>query len=170
MKHITRILVPTDFSETSDAALAYAKGLAASLRASLHVMHVFDDIYATSALTPEVYAPISDDVRERTVRRTQAQLDVRLLQPDSLPVSGTTEIRTGLTATAIVECAEERDIDLIVMGTHGRGGVLHLLLGSVAERVVRVAPCPVLTVSAAHHSRERTATQEEPRHLAAAAV
>jgi universal stress protein A len=168
MTTITRILVPTDFSETADAALAYAKGLAVRLGASVHLMHVFDDIFATSAYAPEVYAPLPDDVRERTLRGIEAQLDERLPVPVRLRLNGTTEIRTGLTATAIVECAKERDIDLIVMGTHGRGGVAHLLLGSVAERVVRVAPCPVLTVCAARASRDRASSREEPHRVAVA--
>ena len=164
MTPITRILVPTDFSETSDAALAYAKGLAEVMGASLHLVHVFDDIFATSALTPEVYAQVPDDVRERTIRGIEARLDERLPEPYRARCQGTTEVRTGLIAPAIVECAQERDADVIVMGTHGRGGVAHVLLGSVAERVLRVAPCPVLTVCAAHLSSDiaRTAAAVRP--------
>ena len=146
---ITRILVPTDFSETSDAALAYAKTLAEAFGASLHLLHVFEDPYMTAAYAPEVYTPLAPGLREVTLRDTEACLADRLSAAEKARFRGTTEIVSGLTAKQIVEYASDKTIDLIVMGTHGRRGMAHLMLGSVAEHVVRTATCPVLTVRGA---------------------
>jgi nucleotide-binding universal stress UspA family protein len=153
----TRILVPTDFSAASDAALAYAKLLAAQIGASLHLLHVFTDLYTVAAYAPEVYAPLPPEARERTLRHIDERLQERLDTEEKRGFRGTTAIVTGLTAKEIVGYAEGNDIDLIVMGTHGRRGVAHLLLGSVAEHVVRTARCPVLTV--------RGAPVEDATHL-----
>jgi nucleotide-binding universal stress UspA family protein len=112
---IRRILVPTDFSQASDAALAQARELAGALGASIRLVHVLDDAAVAGALAADGLGH-----------------DAALL--------------TGPVAGTIVEYAQSHAADLIVMGTHGRSGVAHLLLGSVAERVVRTAPCPVLTV------------------------
>jgi nucleotide-binding universal stress UspA family protein len=151
--HVARILVPTDFSETADAALAYAKTLAATLDASLYVVHVFRAPYV-AAFANEVYAPPPPDLRERELADARAQLLERLNSDEERRFSGTRAIVEGLTAKEIVKYADTYAIDLIVMGTHGRRGVAHLLLGSVAEHVVRTAHCPVLTVRRAHETIE----------------
>lgn len=143
---LTRILVPTDFSETSDAALAYAKVLATRLGASLRLLHVFADPYAAAAYAPEVYAPLPPEVRAHALHDIEDRLRERMEPGERQQFRGTTAIVTGLAAKQIVGYADEHGIDLIVMGTHGRRGVAHLLLGSVAEHVVRTAHCPVLTV------------------------
>ena len=155
-----RILVPTDFSDTSDTALAYAKTLAAQLGASLHLLHVFADPYAAATYAPDVYAPLPPEARERTLRDIDERLRERMNAVEKERFHGTTEIVTGLTAKQIVRHAAERDIDLIVMGTHGRRGVAHLLLGSVAEHVVRTATCPVLTVRDMPPRTERRDTDD----------
>lgn len=146
MVRITRILVPTDFSDTSDAALRYARTLADTFGASLHLIHAFDDPYAAGALAPEVYGTIPEELRESALRAAETNLRERLPEVDQERLRGSREIVMGAPAPAIVKYATGNDVDLIVMGTHGRGGVAHLLLGSVAEKVVRTAPCPVLTV------------------------
>ena len=115
---IHRILVPTDFGQASDAALAQARELATALQASLHLVHVLDDAQRADAVATSLEAALGYE----------------------------TVLLSGPTARTIVEYATDRAFDLIVMGTHGRTGVAHLLLGSVAEQVVRTAPCPVLTV------------------------
>ena len=146
-RDITTIMVPTDFSYASDAALGYARMLAARFGASLHLLHVLDEPGSWS----EVYAAIPD-VRDRLT----ADADRRLAALAAcLPANlrATSEVLNGAPVPTIVRVAESRGIDLIVMGTHGRRGMGHLLLGSVAERVVRLAPCPVLTV------REQRAAQ-----------
>lgn len=146
LRPLARILVPTDFSDTSDAALAYAKTLAAQLGASLHLLHVFADPYASAAYAPEVYAPLPAGVREHALRDIEQRMHERMDGTEQERFRGTAAIVTGLTAKQIVQYADNHGIDLIVMGTHGRRGVAHLLLGSVAEHVVRTANCPVLTV------------------------
>jgi nucleotide-binding universal stress UspA family protein len=144
---VSKILVPTDFSESADAALAYAKTLAGCLGASLHLLHVFVDPFAPAGYAPEVYVPVSLEVRERALAAARARLEERLTAEEELFFRGTrTVVTTGLTAKQIVKFAAEQGITMIVMGTHGRRGLSHLFLGSVAEHVVRTAPCPVLTV------------------------
>jgi nucleotide-binding universal stress UspA family protein len=143
---VSKILVPTDFSEGADAALAYAKSLAGCLGASLHLLHVFTDLNAAVGYTPEAYIPVSLEARERAINDARAHLEERLDADEEIYFRGTREIVTGLTAKQIVKYATDEGIGLIVMGTHGRRGFSHLFLGSVAEHVVRTAPCPVLTV------------------------
>ena len=139
-RNFTTIIVPTDFSRASDAALGYARMLAARFGASLHLLHVVDEPGSWS----EVYAAIPD-IRDRlsadAARRLEAMASC--LPP---PVRASSAVVCGAPVPSIVKEAETRGADLIVMGTHGRRGMGHLLLGSVAERVVRLAPCPVLTV------------------------
>ena len=163
---LNRILVPTDFSETADAALAYAKDLAARLSASLHLVHVYADPYSASAYAPEVYTSVPPEVRQRALEEVRERLFERLDASEEYQFRGTRGVVRGLVAPQIVSYAASQDIDLIVMGTHGRRGVAHLLLGSVAEHVVRIARCPVLTVRAEpHESGEHT---KEPLKTAAA--
>ena len=141
----TRILVPTDFSPPSDAALEYARAVAARFGASLHLLHVVDDPYR-AALAAEVYVPEVEGLRDELVGSGVARLREQLRTSDARDVGATTDAVIGTPAWTIVEYAGSHDIDLIIMGTHGRGGMSHLFMGSVAERVVRTAPCPVLTV------------------------
>jgi nucleotide-binding universal stress UspA family protein len=143
---ITRILVPTDFSAASDAALEFAKTIARTFGASLHLLHVFEDPVAAGFT--EVYAPLPSDTRAALLEDAHTQLANRLSAEDRDRFRATTEVVSGLSAMAIIEYAQDQHIDLIVIGTHGRTGLSHLLMGSVAERVVRLAPCPVLTVHA----------------------
>ena len=146
MTGITRILVPTDFSATSDAALTYAKRLAEQFDASLHLLHAFEDPFVTAAFAAEVYASVPQDLRQQLLREAEAHLDDRLTPEQRLRFRATTEIVSGTATRAIIQYAGAVGADLIVMGTHGRTGVAHVLLGSVAERLVRTASCPVLTV------------------------
>ena len=149
MTGITRILVPTDFSATSDAALVYAKGVAGLFGASLHLVHAFEDPFTTAAFAAEAgAAPLS--LREELRQEFKARLDERLTREERVRFRGSAEIVTGAPTKAIVEYAAAIGADLIVMGTHGRGQVAHALLGSVAERVVRTAPCAVLTLRQAN--------------------
>ena len=160
-RNVTRILVPTDFSEPSDAALEYAGTLAGRLGASIHLLHVFEDPYLSGgAFAAEMYAPIPADLRETLLIEAKEQLQRRLAKLVGEQWHATADVYTGPTAIAIADFAKEKNIDLIIMGTHGRGAMAHLLLGSVAERVVRTAPCPVLTV--------RTTTAVVPDVVAAA--
>ena len=140
-----RILVPTDFSPPSDAALEYARAIAKRFGATLHVLHILDDPYRT-AFASEVYVPELEGLRDELLADAVARLKDRLQASDVRELRATTAAVIGMPSSSIVDYAGLHDIDLIIMGTHGRGGMSHLLMGSVAERVVRTAPCPVLTV------------------------
>jgi len=141
---ITRILVPTDFSATSDVALDYAVTVAKRFGASLHLLHVVDDPFVGGAFGSEMYITSVPAMRVHLVDEAASRLSHLL--PQCRRVAARTEVRVGRPADVIREVAEEHGFDLIVMGTHGRTGMAHLLLGSVAEKIVREAPCPVLTV------------------------
>ena len=140
---ITRILVPTDFSASADAALAYALKLADQVGAAVRLVHVFEDPDAVSIYS-EVYVPMPPEMRAQLLDSIRRQLTARTTASGHGNV--TTEVLNGAAAKAIVEGATDNQCDLIVMGTHGRHGMAHVLMGSVAERVVRTAACPVLVV------------------------
>lgn len=143
-----RILVPTDFSAHSDAAVRYAVVLARQFGSSLFLLHVLDDAYAAGPWESEFGIPETPGLRDRLKREAEQRLTACLTAADRDRFNVTTEVVTGRPAQSIVDFARDNATDLIVMGTHGRSGVAHLLMGSVAERVVRSAPCPVLTVRA----------------------
>jgi nucleotide-binding universal stress UspA family protein len=140
-----RILVPMDFSPPSDAALEYARGIAARFGATLELLHVAEDPYR-AFYSAEVFVPAVEGFRDEILNDTAKRLSDCLRPSDIADYHATAESIIGTPAACIVEYAEGHDVDLIVMGTHGRGGMSHLLMGSVAERVVRTASCPVLTV------------------------
>ena len=142
---VTRILVATDFSAASGAALALAKALAGRFGASVHLLHVLEDPYVTGAFAADVYAPPPPGLRESWRKNAESTIATLLTEPEVRTLRATTEVTFGPIAGTIVERAAAIGADMIVMGTHGRGGVVHLLMGSVAERVVRTARCPVLT-------------------------
>ena len=139
------ILVATDFSEAGDAALAYGRELARAFGATVHVLHVADDVYVR--LGGDAYVAVLPELQQDLERQAKQRLAELLVDNDRppLPVKPVV-ITASATALAIVDYAASAAIDLIVVGTHGRGAVAHLLMGSVAERVVRTARCPVLTV------------------------
>jgi nucleotide-binding universal stress UspA family protein len=143
MSLVHKILVPSDFSEGSDRALDYAIEIARDMSASLLLAHVYA---SPVVLTPEgVVTPLVDEVAVR------ADLDAgltRLAARAREHSVGKVEVvqATGVPWREVVRAAKDHGCDLIVMGTHGRGGFSHLFLGSVAEKVVRKAHCPVLTV------------------------
>lgn len=145
-RNFTRILVPTDFSAPSKAALALAKRIATTSGASLHLMHVIEDPFATAAYATEICAPPPAGAPESWLQKAKVRLEAQLTPEERASLRSTHLVVFGIPARDIVDHAAANDIDLIVMGTHGRGGVQHLLMGSVAERVVRATPCPVLTV------------------------
>jgi nucleotide-binding universal stress UspA family protein len=141
MADIKRILVPTDFSAPADEALTYALDLASKLGAKVSLVHVFDD---PSGIHSGEYVPMPAEMRSEIVadlRRRLAEVAAKRGQSELSP-----EVLVGPTAKSIVEAANDSQADLIVMGTRGRHAISRLLLGSVAERVVRTATCPVLTV------------------------
>ena len=140
-----QILVPTDFSGPADAALEYARALAATFGSTIHVVHVLEAPFVTGPLGVQVFFEEMPEVGMRLFEDARTRLRHRAGSTDSR-FSIKSEIVGGTSARAIIDYAGERGMDLIVMGTHGRSGLAHLFMGSVAERVVRSAPCPVLTV------------------------
>jgi universal stress protein A len=142
----SRILVPTDFSPPSDAALDYARILAAKFGSALQVLHVIDDPTAASEFVPDGFAASTDSIRAGLVAHSRERLDALVTAVDRARYHAHIETLFGGPAQTIVDYALAVGAGLIVMGTHGRTGLAHLLMGSVAEQVVRTAPCPVLTV------------------------
>jgi len=145
---ISRVLVPTDFSAASDEALEYARTLAEGFDASLYLLHVVEDFSLNGGLISESYLGVSPEARATAVADARERLAHRITRRDRELLHARSEIIVGATADTIADYAESLRIDLIVMGTHGRTGFAHILIGSVAETVVRTAPCPVLTVHA----------------------
>ncbi len=145
---IRRIMIPIDYSENSKVALAYGAELALGFGASLDIVHVWDrPTYLTDAVMVqrpgEAHKPIGELIREN------AQHDMtEFLSQLNLPVglSSNSRLISGEPASALIAELKKGEHDLVVLSTHGRTGLAHLLLGSIAERLVRLSPVPVLTV------------------------
>ena len=142
---VKKVLVATDFGETSDVALAYGRELARTFGATLCVLHVAENLLTRVAA--DAYPMVLPEMQRDVEDAAWKQLEALLTSDDRKTLGAVPVVRTSAaTAAAIVDYAKESGVDLIVMGTHGRGAVAHFFMGSVAERVVRTAPCPVLTV------------------------
>jgi nucleotide-binding universal stress UspA family protein len=150
MVALKNILVATDFSEPSVVAMAYGRDLARAYQARLHVLTVVENLMIRYSGDVGFTLP---DFQVDLEAAAQRDLDALITDDDRRTLDVVAVVQTGINlAATIVDYAKANDIDLIVAGTHGRGAVQHLLMGSVAERVVRTAPCPVLTVRA--HARD----------------
>ena len=147
---LRQVMVPTDFSEASECALKYGRAFAASFGASLHVVHVVEDFVAWS-WAADTYVATLPRIREEVEAEAVARLGQLIPPAEAERLQAKVALLAGSPFIEIVRYAREHDIDLIVMGTHGRGPVAHALIGSVAERVVRKAHCPVLTVRHPQH-------------------
>lgn len=148
---LDKILVPTDFSDFSKPAVTYGCAVAARFNSELHLLHVCPD---AAMLVPEAGGLGGAGL----VDQAEALEESARLQLNDLPAGGwengreiVRATRVGATFYEIIQYAKEQDVDMIVIGTHGRSGLMHLLMGSVAENVVRKAPCPVLTVKPDGH-------------------
>ncbi|MCC6765691.1 MAG: universal stress protein [Deltaproteobacteria bacterium] len=165
MTTFTNILVPVDYEAPADAALRVAGGLARAAKGRLLVTHALPlPVYT---MTEYPIAPIDGAwIREETERLQQ---HVRaLLERDGEVPAFEVDVRVDTPTLRILQLAAERQIDVIVMGTHGRSGLKHLLLGSVASKVARLAPCPVLTVPAQRQPHVGALVAEAARAPAAA--
>ena len=147
---LKKILCPTDFSENSEHALKYALALATLSQAELHLFHVVEPI--TYPQSTELFEPVLDEVelmmKMEAAYQKQLEDQVIALKEEYPKITG--KLVNGNTFLEIIKAARD-DVDMIVMGTHGRTGLAHVLIGSVAEKVVREAPCPVLTVKHPGH-------------------
>ncbi len=150
MIELHRILVPTDFSKFSRIALTYASDFADKFAAELYLLHVVQDLAVFIPDMITVAPPPAPSVEQMT-KAVQDAFDriIKENQLDRFKIHR--EVREGTPFYEIVRYAKEQNIDLIIMGTHGHTGLTHMLLGSVTEKVVRKAPCPVLTVRHPEH-------------------
>jgi len=153
MPLVTKILVPVDFSAHAMKALNYAAELARKFDASLVLMHA----YAIPAYTlPEGYIMASPATVAEVMNKIEEAMGGARKQAEQLGVKNVESVVVeGIPFAEIVRTAREKGCDLIVMGTHGRTGLRHALLGSVAEKVVRKASCAVLTVRDDSHEFEK---------------
>lgn len=143
---LKKVLVPVDFSKDSLRAAEYARSFSKPFDAQLLLLHVIEPIYYASPADMYAASPNLALLIEEQRKAAQAQLQQLA---DKLSREGAkvqTLLKSGSPAQVIADTAKRVKADLIIMATHGRTGLAHVLLGSVAERVIRLAPCPVLTV------------------------
>lgn len=149
---IKRILVPTDFSRSSLKAIDYAVDLAKEHGAEVIIVHVIEPMsYAVPRYLPEPTA-LLEEQRQESLKELDRLVD--RVEPQWQKCRA--EVHLGVVYDVIAQLAGKLKADLIVVSTHGRTGLAHLLIGSVAERIVRLAPCPVLTVRTALHPARAT--------------
>lgn len=141
---IKNILVPVDFSEYSLKALRYAASYASISKAAIHLLHVIEPIIYPSdfAIGQLTFPNIENELREK------AEMELLNLSKSDIlrGIPVTTGIKDGIPFVESIAYAKDEKIDLIIISTHGRTGVEHILFGSTAEKIVRKAPCPVLVV------------------------
>lgn len=151
MMVVKDILVATDFGEAAASALAYGREFARRFHGALHVVHVVDDVGArlmTASALPYDVTRLQGELDQAE----RQKLDTLITEEDRRELQvRAVQLTSSAPAREIVAYARDAHIDLIIVGTHGRGPVGHLLMGSVAERVIRSAPCPVLTVRYPEH-------------------
>jgi nucleotide-binding universal stress UspA family protein len=148
---IKKVLVATDFSTASETALEYGRAFVRSFGGTLLVLHVVENVFMRSA-SSEFGAADLGAVMEDLEASARRQLEAAVRDDDRRELGARPVLLTATSAAAaIVTYARDERVDLIIMGTHGRGALSQLLMGSVAEKVVRTAPCPVLTVRHPEH-------------------
>jgi nucleotide-binding universal stress UspA family protein len=165
MMTLKNILVATDFSEASEVALIYARELAYAFKGTLHVLHVTDNVIA-EAIGVEGYTTDWATLQREVDDGARKQLDAIVTDEDRRTLAAKTIVMTSNSpAQAIVSYANDAHVDLIVLGTHGRGGMAHLFMGNVAERVVRTAPCPVLTIRQTAYTSASSEGKQTAAHV-----
>ena len=149
MLTIHRVLVPTDFSECSDQALNHAKAICEKFDSELHLHHVRESfVSGTPQFAMGLALPqLAEEPAEQVIEHLNKLVDSADLNADRVIVNTS----SGSPFVEIIKYAKDQDVDLIILGTHGRTGLSHVFLGSVAENVVRHSPCPVLTVRSDDH-------------------
>jgi len=145
---IKRILTPTDFSELSLCTLQYSTALARQFGAKISILHVISQEWISEMNAIQAFAvPIGsvEELLEKKKRDSIERMEEIIKKEDEALFEGSI-IKVGIPSEEIIGVAKEREIDLIVICTHGRSGLSHVFMGSVAEKVVRRSPCPVLSV------------------------
>jgi nucleotide-binding universal stress UspA family protein len=145
---IKKLLVPTDFSEYSQHALKYAAAFAEGFSAKVYVLHVHESNSQGVVFEGMVY---DSELVAKAEAKAKADLNIVVAQLTARAIQAEPVFAAGQPYNQIVREAERLEVDLIVLATHGRRGVSHLILGSNAEKVVRLSPCPVLTVKRPEH-------------------
>jgi nucleotide-binding universal stress UspA family protein len=169
MTTLKKVLVATDFEDASGIALQYARTLAAAFGSTLHVLHVTEDLTVMPAIALEGYYGVPIEVQEDVERAEREQVQTVLTEDDRQRFHAeATTVTSARIAATIVGYARDNQFDLIVMGTHGRRALRRLLMGSVAEEVIRTAPCPVLTVHAGQPAVSTAVVEAAPGQEAAA--
>lgn len=152
MTPVKIILVPTDFSPASARALRYACNLADATGASLHIIHVMDNLSVPTPVLGYYAPPPPAEWLEGLDRCARAELESQLTPEQKVKYCARFVVRMGPPAREILDYLDDEEaIDLVVMATAGRGGVARLMMGSVADKIVRSAPCPVLTIHPPEH-------------------
>ena len=149
MIDLKRILAATDFSQHSQVALRYAAALAKAFSAEVVLCHVLENPDFLSQLPPVAEGYFPPNLAEIQEKHARVQCE-QVLAAEGLSQARVL-LRHGTPSVELVQAAKDEHADLIIVGTHGRGAIAHLLLGSVAEKVVRAASCPVLTVRSGEH-------------------
>jgi nucleotide-binding universal stress UspA family protein len=163
--NIKQILFPTDFSESSDEALKYASNLASDTGARLRIVHVDELLDATIPQIPSVEAGYFLEAAWDTKRQDDVKSKLAKVVPTVSNVKYDQRYLMGSPQKEILQFAGEEAVDLIVMGSHGRTGISRLLMGSVAEAVMRKAPCPVLIVKQPTKALPGDATAGDVKHV-----
>jgi nucleotide-binding universal stress UspA family protein len=143
-KKVEKILVPVDFSTTSNKAFAYAREMTKAWDGELHLLHVLDTDFLTGAVHITI-EPLDESVAKWR-NRAEQKLATVYHGEDGTALPGEIHLREGKPAEEILEAAGELDIDMIIIGSHGRTGLERAIFGSVAEKVVKNAPMPVLVI------------------------
>ncbi|MEK7483855.1 MAG: universal stress protein [Planctomycetota bacterium] len=154
MSTVKRILVPIDFSEGAKAAAQYAITLAKQFNATLDLLYIWEyPYYVGQDVMLQVPGQTAQSIIEYAKQQAQSEMITFLSKLSKEGVTIKEHIKGGIVDREIIEMVTKDHIDMIVMGTHGRSGISRLLLGSVAEKVLRNSPCPVVTISA--HSEKK---------------
>lgn len=140
----SKILVPVDFSEYTDDIIKYSVEIAEKFNSTIHLIHVIPNM---DYFTPyESFMAAENMVTVQKGVEAEVQRDIEKVAGTIKGIPVTKVVRTGVSFVEIVEYVRSEHIDLVIMATHGRGGLEHIIIGSVAEKVVRKSPCPVLTI------------------------
>lgn len=149
MREIKKILLPIDFSRASNKILQYAIFLAEKNNAKIFIIYVMEYPYTLSGVPP---SRLDNEYEEQMIRLANERMASFLKENrDSIPVSFESAILLGHATERIINYAEMECFDLIIIGTHGHKGLEKMLFGSVAEKVIKLAPCPVLTINIFRH-------------------
>ncbi len=140
------IVVPVDFSAASERLLQEAAHLAALYQADIHLLHIYQDVF--SVLSMRTFDLNEDVVEQVMIKELREKCDA-LLESANVKVPVVVVMRKGETAEEILEYVDEVHADLIVVATNARSGIEQFFIGSIAQRIVRYAPCPVVTIRAA---------------------